>query len=289
MARILFGDVPRDERGDWITVLQGDLYPDVIELASIAYEPILERFAELLEEADSAEDMYRLVMREPGQTRNRLVAVFRRYFTDVSTEVLGKQSRVEHVIRQFGDGFRDLDEARRAHRLRPFPDETLMTILYLNAQRGKSGYEFTDLFFTWFEGQFGDQFRLSGPRGSGRDLNLFHELEDYPKQTKADLLIRDSDGDPLVVGFARYDAHRGGSQEDDRIKGNNDNLTDLMEYAEESGSIIRVLFLNDGPGLVAGSMWSDYTELETRWSPHVVVTTLKMLEDNVTADWIEGY
>ena len=116
-----------------------------------------------------------------------------------------------------------------------------------------------------------------------------NELPDYGPQTKADLLVRSPDGDPLVVGFARYDAHRGGAQEDDRIKGNNDNLTDIMEYVENGGPKLRVLFLNDGPGLAVGSMWHDYAALEERWPPNVIVATLKMLPDRVTAEWISGH
>lgn len=288
MAPKRFQDIGRDDRGDYVTVLKGDLYPDILELATLAYSPILERFRTLLTEATSADGLYRAVMLEPGERRNKMVAVFRRYFTDVSTEVLGKVSRVEHVIRQFGVGFRDIEEVKALFSQRPFPDETLMAILYINAQRGKTGYEFTDLFFTWFENSFSDRYDISGPRGSGKDLNLKNELEDYDKATKADLLIRDLNGVPLVVGFARYDAHRGGSQEDDRIKGNNDNLTDIMEYSQIIGHPLRLLFLNDGPGLVAGSMWNDYADLERRWTPNVMVATLKLLDDLLTEDWIDG-
>lgn len=283
-----FGDIKRDDRGDQVTVLAGDLFPDVLDLATLEYKPVMERFDELLGEASSATDLYRAVLNEPRARRAKLVATFRRYFTQVSTEVLGKVGRVDHVIRQFGDDFRPIEEVWERFRGRPFLDETLMAILYINAQRGKTGYTFTGLFFSWFETTFANQYRISGPRGSGTDLNLRKELQNYPKATKADFLVRDQEGSPLVVGFARYDAHRGGSQEDDRIKGNNDNLTDIMEYSTQQGRPLRTLFLNDGPGLVAGSMWNDYAELERRWEPNVIVSTLKMLDQRITTDWLDG-
>ena len=287
-SRMRFGAIDKDDRGDYITVLEGDLYPDILEPARIIYTPVMERFGALLGTAASAVDLYRKIMGEPNLTRNKLVAVFRRYFTDVSTENLGKVTRSEHVIRHFGKHFRAIAEVRSLIANRLFPDETLMAILYLNSQRGKTGYRLTGIFFEWFAANFSDRYAISGPKGSGKDLDLSKELDSYSKPTKADFLIRDESRRPLVVGFARYDAHRGGSQEDDRIKGNNDNITDIKAYADEIGRPIRILFLNDGPGLDAGSMWNDYAALEDRWIPNVIVSTLKMLDARVTSEWIDG-
>lgn len=103
-----------------------------------------------------------------------------------------------------------------------------------------------------------------------------------------DLLVESNTGPPLVVGFARYDVHRGGSQEDDRIKGNNDNLPDVIEFFRRTGHLVRVLFLIDGPALMSPGMWAGYSELERRWEPNVVVATVKLLDERVTPDWIEG-
>jgi hypothetical protein len=285
---VKFGNVPRSERGAWITVQQGDYFPDILEPANLLYLSVFERFRDLLKVSSSSADLYRRIMAEPGKVRGKLIAVFRRYVTDISTEVLGKLNQVEDVIRHQGSDFRPVLQVKERFEGRPFPDEALAAILYLNSQRGISGYSFTDLFFEWFETTFGERFKLSGPRMRGRDLNLKNELSAYPKQTKADFLIRGRKGYPLVVGFARYDAHRGGSQEDDRIKGNNDNLTDIIEYSKNIGHPVRVFFLNDGPGLLAGSMWKDYSDLEDRWVPNVIVATFKMLPERLTAEWIEG-
>ena len=52
-------------------------------------------------------------------------------------------------------------------------------------------------------------------------------------------------------------------QEDDRTGGNRDKVTEIRRYASEKKVPIKVFFLNDRPGLTLGSMWNDYTALET--------------------------
>lgn len=287
-----FSDIPEDDRSGYLTILDAELYPDIIDPASMAYSPVLERFRELLDSSPSTEDLYRRIMDEPNRVpsrgRDKLLAMFRRYFTVISTENLKTKGRMEQTIRSFGPGIRSIDEARRRFHERPFPDEILMTMLYVNSKRGESGYAITEILFTWLEAKFPDHYKLSGPRKSGKDIDLSQAIKGYSKDTKADLLIKDEKGNALVVGFARYDVHRGGSQEDDRIKGNNDNLTDIMEYSGNIGRAMRVLFLNDGPALLSPGMWQGYSKLERRWEPNVVVTTIKLLDERVTADWIEG-
>ena len=39
---------------------------------------------------------------------------------------------------------------------------------------------------------------------------------------------------------------------------------------------VKVIFLNDGPGLLLGSMWSDYAHIENSWHGKVKVVTLRM-------------
>lgn len=287
-----FSDIPGEDRTGFLTILDAELYPDIIDPASMAYGPVLERFRELLDSSRSTEDLYRRIMdepnREPNRGRNKLLATFRRYFTVISTENLKVKERMESTIRSFGPEIRSIDEVRERFRDRPFPDETLMTMLYVNSKRGESGYAITEILFTWLEAKFPNWFELSGPRQSGKDIDLSQAIRDYPKDTKADLLIEDKHHKALVVGFARYDVHRGGSQEDDRIKGNNDNLTDIMGFSDSIGRPIRVLFLIDGPALLSPGMWQGYSNLERRWEPNVVVSTIKMLDERVTGDWIEG-
>ena len=48
------------------------------------------------------------------------------------------------------------------------------------------------------------------------------------------------------------------------------------------------LFLNDGPGLLLGSMWDDYSQLEERWENKIKVLTLRMIPERLTEDWLKG-
>jgi len=45
--------------------------------------------------------------------------------------------------------------------------------------------------------------------------------------------------------------------------------------------------VNDGPGLLLGSMWRDYAEIE-KLSPDVLVATIRMLDERLTAAWLLG-
>lgn len=63
---------------------------------------------------------------------------------------------------------------------------------------------------------------------------------------------------------------------------------EILTYAEQKGLNIRVLFLNDGPGLLLGSMWDDYSRLEERWGNKIKVVTLRMIPERLTEDWLKG-
>lgn len=93
---------------------------------------------------------------------------------------------------------------------------------------------------------------------------------------------------PLVIGFARYDSDRGGAQEDDRTGGYGNAVREILEYSKTKGARLKILFLNDGPGLLSGSMWRDYTSLEDMALGRVMVVTLKMLDERVTREWIQS-
>ena len=46
-----------------------------------------------------------------------------------------------------------------------------------------------------------------------------------------------------------------------------------------------MIFVNDGPGLLLGSMWDDYSDIEDRWDETIVVT-LRMIPERNTLDWL---
>ena len=92
----------------------------------------------------------------------------------------------------------------------------------------------------------------------------------------------------LAVGLARYDSDRGGSQEDDRTGQYRDCANEILSYATSKGLKTKVIFLNDGPGLLLGSMWNDYAYLESLWNDRVRVVTLRMVPERITLDWLRS-
>lgn len=281
-------DIDPQERRAWISVVAGELYPDYLDLARELYHPVFVRFRQLVAAADNSAGLLRSIAREPGSAMVQLCRVFRKYVSpDTSVEMLKRRTRVEQIIAEFGAQFRPIDEVQQAVTARPEDDEALAVLLYEYKDRGQKGYDLSSMFFDWFEAKFAERFRVRGPRGAGRDVMLNEVLHGYPHATPADFLISGLEGTPLVVGFIRYDGDRGGAQEDDRIGGYGEKVVQIADYAAASGLSIRVLFVNDGPGLLLGSMWRDYARIDSDY-PNVKVCTLKMLSDRVTADWIAG-
>jgi hypothetical protein len=271
----------------WITVAEGEFYPDYLDDARALYGPAVKRFEELADSAIDSADLLRRISSESPSVRSALLRLFRRYVSPAtSVEMLKRKQKLEDTIRSFGERFRSLDEVRARLKERPEPDDALLALLYENRNRGEPGYELTAAFFAWFEETHGHAFGISGPVRAGRDVMLDEVLDGYQKRTPADFLIRDkSDSRPVVVGFAHYDSDRGGAQEDDRTGGNADKIASIRSYSTSSGVRLKTLFVNDGPGLLLGSMWNDYSDLEES-GDDVLVATLKMLPSRVTRAWL---
>lgn len=93
-------------------------------------------------------------------------------------------------------------------------------------------------------------------------------------------------GKPVAIGLARYDSDRGGAQEDDRTGQYRDCANEVLDYAQEKGMPLKVIFLNDGPGLLLGSMWRDYAYIENSRPGLIKVVTLRMIPERITMDWL---
>ena len=187
----------------------------------------------------------------------------------------------------FGPLFRPIEEVRRNINI-PEHELVLSVLLFEHLDRGQVGYNLTGEFFTWFEAHFlCPTYEASGPRGAGADIELSTVFPDYPHRCPCDIVIW-RDRLPILVGFARYDSDRGGSQEDDRTGGNQTKVLQIIEYADSKGINLKILFLNDGPGLLLGSMWRDYGEIEKRDPNRILVATLKMLPLRLTEEWMTG-
>jgi hypothetical protein len=177
-------------------------------------------------------------------------------------EMLKKKTQAQAICRQFGDQFRPLPEVRAAFCSRPLPDEALCAVLWEYKDRGKKGYDLTDRFFQLFRQHF-PHLTLEGPERAGKDILLGSIFADYlnPKRP-VDFVIRKSN-QILAIGLARYDSDRGGAQEDDRTDGYRNCADEILTYARQHRLKLKVIFLNDGPELLLGSMWDDYAALES--------------------------
>lgn len=279
-----------DEGADWIAVLEDDYYPDYLEQAQERHREDLLVFQEILEKVDSSGGILKHINNnwtttgDEGKERRQLLRIFRYYICPVtSVEMLKKKGNEEMVLNDFEEFIRPIDKVRE--QFRPFPDEALAGILDQYDDRGQKGYWVEEQIFQWFEENFGDDYNIEGPRGAGDDIYLNEELAEYPYETPVDFIVYGPTNEPEIVGFARYDSDRGGAQEDDRTGGNKNTVQNIIEYSEEYGYDIKVLFVNEGPGLLLGSMWQDYAYTE-EMAPNVKVCTLKMMDERISEDWV---
>ncbi len=163
----------------------------------------------------------------------------------------------------------------------------MCALLWEYKDRGKKGYDLTERFFAMFLAHFPDLIMI-GPQRAGRDVAMGDVFKDYPNPKRAvDFVIYSPDRQQvLAVGLARYDGDRGGAQEDDRTGGYRDVAREILTYTGEKGLPTKVVFVNDGPGLLLGSMWNDYANIESSWNGKVQVVTLRMMPERITREWL---
>lgn len=273
----------------WITLATGEYYPDILPLACELYKPVLVMFGQLLQSSHSSENLFLAIAETTEQwMRIQLARVFRKYVSpQTPVEMLKKKSAAKEICEQFGAGFRTIAEVQRHFSARPLPDEALCAILWEYKDRGKKGYNLTERLFEILREQFQD-LAVRGPVRAGKDVLLGEVFPDYPKPSRPiDFMI--SEGDQvLAVGLARYDSDRGGSQEDDRPGQYRDCAQEVLGYAKSKRMKLKVIFLNDGPGLLLGSMWDDYADIEDSSSGRVRVVTLRMIPERITLNWLRS-
>ncbi|MCH8998672.1 MAG: hypothetical protein IID48_10510 [Proteobacteria bacterium] len=278
----------------YITSQERPFFPDYLEDAIYLYSDVFELFSQLCAVSKDSADLLWRMHNETGDKRIQLFRVFRKYVSpQTSVEMLKIKSKLEETIENFGSTFRDLQEIREKLALRPRPDEALAAIFWEHHDRGTPGYVLTAHFFDMFTKLLGVKYEIIGHRQAGSDVQLQKVLPKFEKIIPADfLIVRRSDHKPRIIGFARYDSDRGGSQEDDRTGGNQDKVEKIMSYAARRRVPLQVLFVNDGPGLLLGSMWDDYARLESDNivddELRVMVVTLKMVPERLTEAWIES-
>lgn len=285
-----FGSYKTDAH-NWITLASGEFYPDILPQACELYKPVLVMFGQLLRESESSSALFRAICDVPeGWMRVQLARVFKKYVSpNTPVEMLKKKSSADAIVKHFAHGFRRIHEVQRAYASRPIPDEALCAVLWEYKDRGKKGYDLTERFFSILRSQF-PKLKLSGPERAGRDILLGDILTEYPNPKRpVDFAIYDEDGSTLLaIGLARYDSDRGGAQEDDRTGGYFNAAQEIFLYSRLHDLKTKVIFLNDGPGLLLGSMWDDYARLERSEKGKVVVLTLRMVPERLTLDWLRS-
>jgi hypothetical protein len=240
------------DASNWITLASGEYYPDILPHACNLYEPVLRAFGDLLKTSASSTILFQAIC-DARANRIQLARVFRKYVCpSLSVEMLKKKSKADAIVARFGADFRPIAEVQRGFDSRPMPDEALCALLWEYKDRGKKGYDLTAQFFELVRQQLPDH-KIEGPERAGKDVPMGSVWPDYPKPTHpADFILR-KDGVVSAVGFARYDGDRGGSQEDDRPGGYRDFLTEFLTFAATKGlDRVKLVFLNDGPGLLLG-------------------------------------
>lgn len=277
----------RSEDFQWITLASAEYYPDILLEACELYKPVLVLFGHLVKSSESSERLLLQINDIPdGWMRVQLARVFRKYVSpETPVEMLKRKRHVEQVIEQFGKVFRPIQQVHAAYLSRPFPDEALCAVLWEYKDRGKKGYDLTSRFFSLFREIF-PHLTIRGPERAGKDILMGSLFADYPYPHRpVDFVI--SEGEYIwAIGFARYDSDRGGAQEDDRTSSYQNAANEILSYANSHELALKIVFLNDGPGLLLGSMWNDYAKLEASWPGRIMVATLRMIPERLTLDWL---
>ena len=290
MVEKTFADY-KDDGAKWITLATGEYYPDILPFACELYKPVLVLFGQLLKRSESSERLLRQIGETAdGWMRVQLNRVFRKYVSpSTPVEMLKVKSKIDTIIAEFGRAFRPIQEVQSAFDSRPIPDEALCAILWEYKDRGKKGYDLTERFFEMVRSRF-PALKIEGPERAGQDVLMKTVFSDYPNPTRpVDFVIRAQDSDEvLAIGLARYDSDRGGAQEDDRTGQYKTTVDEILQYAHAHDLRTKVILLNDGPGLLLGSMWRDYVALENSYRGEVMVLTLRMIPERLSLKWLQA-
>ena len=281
----------KDEAEAWITLATGEYYPDILPDACRLYEPVLVEFGLLLKASHSSTNLFTNIMeiRHHQWMRTQLCRVFKKYVSpQTPVEMLKRKTDAAKICARFGDAFRNVAEVQRKFNSRPIPDEALCAVLWEYKDRGKKGYDLTERLFDTLRNRLVD-LTVIGPERAGKDVLMGEVFKDYPKPDRPVDFVIYGEGKVLAIGLARYDSDRGGAQEDDRTGQYREVAQEIIGYADSHGMpCIKVIFVNDGPGLLLGSMWNDYAYIEALWPGRVKVVTLRMAPDRITAKWLRS-
>lgn len=269
-------------------------FPEVLDILIEKYDNAIDIFCDLIKEADtSAEVLVKIRSSErAADERMALLKMYRRCVSPVlDTETTKKIKKVsnEMLIETYGQTFKPISKLKK--QFGEMPKEMRYALAALIGEydtRGQLGYQLTGAFFDWFEEKFKGQFTIEGPRGAGRDIELSEVYPEYNGSFPCDFVIKKHECQtPLAVGFARYDSTRGGAQSDDRTGGNANKVDKAKAFYAQKGTLFKLIFLSDGPGLLHNDTWEESCELDGSWDGNVRVSTLKLADKRITSDWLD--
>lgn len=279
-----------------VTAIDSGLrFPEIVPQLRAKYEDDIRYFASLVaSSASSAELLGRIRSTKiPADRRMSLLKIFRRCVSGVcDTEATKKIKTIstESIVNAYGHTFKPISKLKQ--QFASMGDDFLAALSVSVGEydnRGQQGYVLTGLFFDWFEETFANQLTIEGPRGAGPDVELGSVVPNFQGSCPCDFVVRQaSDNNVLAIGFARYDSTRGGAQSDDRTGGNAGKVYKLRDYHRETGNLIRIVFLADGPGLTHKDTWQEACDLDSVWDDNVRVTTLKLAPQRLTLQWFLG-
>ena len=279
-----FREYQPNERRNYITLSTGEYYPDILVDACKLYSPVLTIFSDILHHSGSSVSLFLSISEVSNQwMRTQLCRVFRKYVSpETPVEMLKKNTKARQICDEFGEGFRAIHTVQEMFDSRPFPDEALCAILWEYKDRGKKGYDLTEKFFDLMQTKFPDMC-IWGPKRSGADVQAIEVWADYPNNSRPlDFIISSPDKKTI------YAVDRGGAQEDDRTGGYKNCSDEILDYVHSHELKTKIIFLNDGPGLLLGSMWEDYSKIEERHPNEVKVLTLRMIDERLDRTWLMG-
>ena len=270
-------------------------FPEVVDALILKYGDAIDVFCHLVQSSSSSGELLSKIRdtRRDAEERMSLLKMYRRCVAPVlDTETTKKVKKVdtETLVNDYGHMFKPISKLHQ--QFARLPKEYKYALAALVGEydtRGQSGYALTEAFFDWFEDQFDGRYKILGPRRAGPDIELSKIYPDFEGSFPCDFVVRRwTDDEVLAVGFARYDATRGGAQSDDRTGGNANKVDKLRAFDSNKPTRLKLIFLADGPGLLHKDTWEEACNLDGLWDDRVRVTTLKTAAMRISPDWLEG-
>lgn len=268
-------------------------FPEVLNISIGRYHSDIDLFRQLANASNSSDELLERIRggRYNAKQRMTLLKIFRRCVCPIVDTEMAKKLKVatSTLVLNYGQYFKDINVVKAQFNSFSTAEESALAALVGEYDtRGQSGYILTGWFFDWFSQYYSGQFNISGPRGAGRDIELRTLYDTYEGDFPCDFVITDNSNNVCAIGFARYDATRGGAQSDDRTGGNADKVSKASAFCNQFGHRFRIIFLSDGPGLAHKDTWIEACRLDNSWDGAVRVTTLKTAPSRITPDWLLG-